>query len=281
MTTPNVPLKVHGGKYYLANDIIDLMPPHRHYVEAFAGGLSVLLARDPNDPRFWVGTDGSNRGVSELVNDVDARLMGFWRVLRDEETFAAFSRQVSAIPLARPAWQEAHAHVSNGDPVADAVAFFTDARQSLAGRKTGFTSITRNRLRRGMNGNASEWLSAVDGLPEVHARLRQVVIECMDALKLIPREDTSDTLFYCDPPYVHATRVSRGVYGEHEMSEADHRRLLEVLNGCKGKVILSGYSSRMYEDALRDWSREEIKIANHAAGGTTKREMTEVLWTNF
>jgi hypothetical protein len=23
-----------------------------------------------------------------------------------------------------------------------------------------------------MNGNASEWISAVDGLPEVHARLR-------------------------------------------------------------------------------------------------------------
>jgi hypothetical protein len=45
-----------------------------------------------------------------------------------------------------------------------------------------FTPVTRTRTRRQMNGNASEWLSAVEGLPAVHARLRRVVIEEMPAL---------------------------------------------------------------------------------------------------
>jgi len=40
------PLKWHGGKHYLAPQVVARMPPHRHYVEPFAGGLSVLLARD-------------------------------------------------------------------------------------------------------------------------------------------------------------------------------------------------------------------------------------------
>jgi DNA adenine methylase len=283
-TTPTTlipPLKWHGGKHYLARRIVALMPKHLHYVEPYAGGLAVLLARDPDDPRLWSGTDGSHRGVSEVVNDIDLRLMNFWRVLRDEETFARFRRQVEAIALARAGWQEAHDHVYGADPVAGAVAFFVNCRQSLAGRQAGFTSITRNRTRRGMNGNASEWLSAVEGLPAVHARLRRVVVENMDALRLIPREDGPGTLFYCDPPYVHATRVSRGVYGEHEMSEADHRRLLEVVKGCKGKAMLSGYPSALYDAALADWSRHTFELPNNAAGGSTKARMTEVLWCNF
>jgi hypothetical protein len=52
-----VPLKWHGGKYYLARRIIALMPRHLHYVEPFAGGLAMLLARDPDDrgsiPKKW------------------------------------------------------------------------------------------------------------------------------------------------------------------------------------------------------------------------------------
>jgi D12 class N6 adenine-specific DNA methyltransferase len=51
------PLKWHGGKWYLAPKIVALMPAHVHYVEPFAGGLSVLLAKDP-------------AGVSEVVNDI-------------------------------------------------------------------------------------------------------------------------------------------------------------------------------------------------------------------
>lgn len=45
------PLKWHGGKHYLAQKIIDLMPKHLHYVEPFGGGLAVLLNKDPFDPR--------------------------------------------------------------------------------------------------------------------------------------------------------------------------------------------------------------------------------------
>src|SRR5215467_10397855 len=68
------PLKYHGGKQYLARRIVALMPPHTHYVEPFAGGLAVLLAKDPE-------------GVSEVVNDLDQDLTNFWRVLQGAETF--------------------------------------------------------------------------------------------------------------------------------------------------------------------------------------------------
>lgn len=76
-----LPLKWHGGKFYLARRIVALMPPHLHYVDPYAGGLAVLLARDPADRRLWSGTTASRRGLPEVVNDLDGRLINFRRVL--------------------------------------------------------------------------------------------------------------------------------------------------------------------------------------------------------
>ena len=80
------PLKYHGGKHYLAKRIVELMPPHLHYVEPFAGGLAVLLAKDPE-------------GVSEVVNDIDGELTNFWRVLQDPDDFDRLQRPVQATPF--------------------------------------------------------------------------------------------------------------------------------------------------------------------------------------
>jgi DNA adenine methylase len=273
MSTLTLPLKVHGGKNghhgKLARWIVSLMPPHTHYAEPYAGGLAVLLARDPV-------------GVSELANDLDGRLMNFWNVLADPKLFEQFRRRVEPVGLSRRAWDAAHAHAHGTDPIADAAAFFVDCRQSLAGRRKGFTSPTRTRTRRGRNGNVSEWVGAVEGLPEVHARLRgRVFFENMPAVELIRREDTPATCFYCDPPYLQPTRTAKKAYGDFEMTEADHAELLDVLLACEGKVMLSGYPSALYDETLRDWNRHTFDVPNHAASGKKKRRMTEVLWCNF
>jgi DNA adenine methylase len=278
-----VPLKWHGGKAYLARRIVALMPPHRHYVEPFAGGLAVLLARDPNDRRLWVSGSSAQAGVSEVVNDLNGDLTNFWRVLACPERFPEFQRRLMATPLSRVVWEEAGSVLTpdgGADELSRAVAFFVRCRQSRAGTFRGFTSLTRSRTRRGVNGNASEWLSAVDGLPAVHARLRPVVVENLDALRLIKREDTPGTLFYCDPPYLHSTRASTNAYA-HEMTAAGHRELLKVLLDCRGKVMLSGYRSALYDRALAGWTRHDFDLPNHAAGGEVKRRMTECVWCNF
>jgi DNA adenine methylase len=273
----NLALKWHGGKYYLASRLVSLMPPHLHYVEPFFGGGAVLFARNPDDPALWLFP---HQGVSEVINDINCRLINFWRVLQDPETFASFRRRVEAIPMARIEWEEAHSHSYGCDSIADAIAFFVDCRQSRSGLMNSFTAVTRNRTRRRMNGNVSEWLTAIEGLPEVHRRLSRVLIERMDALELIKREDTPGTLFYCDPPYLHETRTATDAYA-HEMNKEQHRELLTTLLGCKGKVMLSGYSSDLYESVLAHWNQHTFDLPNNAAGGEKKRRMTEVLWCNF
>jgi len=267
-------LKWHGGKHYLAGRIVDLMPPHTHYVEPYAGGLAVLLAKSPD-------------AVSEVVNDVDGRLTNFWKVLQDEEMFSAFHRFVEAIPFSEVEWQEAskasaasRRPLGKDEMVRDAAAFFVLCRQSLAGRMKGFASLSRSRTRRNMNEQASAWITAVDGLPAVHARLRRVVVLCRPAIAVLRSEDSSDTLFYLDPPYLNETRSVPDVYG-FEMSQADHRELLELIRGARGKIMLSGYPSDLYDSALSGWSRHTFDLPNNAAAGKSKARETEVLWCNF
>ncbi len=277
------PLKWPGGKHYLANKLIDLMPRHVHYVEPFAGGLSVLMHRDPDDETLWLPP---HKGVSEVVNDRYGQLMNFWRVVQDPKTFARFRRQVEAIPLSRQSWEEARAWLASRDlsgepdPIADAVAFFVRCRQSRSGTMQSFTPLTRSRTRRRMNGNVSEWLGAVEGLPAVHDRLRRVAIENRPAIEVIQREDGPGTLFYCDPPYLHSTRNATAVYA-HEMTEAEHRELRDALRQVEGKVMLSGYPSELYDTTLHDWTRHTFDLPNHASGSKTKDRETEVVWCNF
>jgi DNA adenine methylase len=269
MTPITPPLKTHGGKGAfhgkLARWIVSLMPPCVHYVEPFFGGGAVLLARDPE-------------GTSEVANDLNGDLTGFWRVLQGADTFERFRRVVAAVPLSEAEWQSAGgllARRDEADPVRRAVAYFVSCRQSLAGRMDNFAPLSRGRTRRGMNEQASAWLTAVEGLAEVHGRLKRVAILNRPALEVIRQQDGPGTLFYCDCPYLHETRATTKEYGPFEMSEADHRELLDALRQCRGKVILSGYPSRLYDDSLRGWDRHTFEMPNNAASGAKKGRETE------
>ena len=274
MKTLTQPLKWHGGKHYLAKRIIELMPPHIHYVEPFFGGGSVLLQKP-------------YEGVSEVVNDRHRYLINFWKTLRDELAFGVFRSECERTEFGTEAWQEALNRESGKpilappDPYA-AHAFFVKMRQSRQGIGKDFATLTRNRTRRGMNEQVSSWLTAIEGLPEVHARLKRVVILNDDACKVIRQQDGPNTFFYCDPPYLHETRASTGEY-EHEMSVEQHEELLKALGGIEGKFVLSGYPSKLYEQhqAGNGWRRVDIEIDNKASSAKVKEKKTECLWMNY
>ncbi len=288
------PLKWHGGKYYLRNWIVGLMPPHLHYVEPFFGGGGILLARDPD--RDWMLSPenpklpAALKGSSEVANDIHGELTNFWKVLQSAEDFEAFRQKVALTPFSQvefeAAFDASEAAVEKVDTsehrVARAHRFFILARQSRQGLMRDFATLSRNRTRGRINEQVNAWLSVVDGLPDVHERLRKVLILNQDACDVIRKQDGPNTLFYCDPPYVHETRSTTADY-HHEMTEDQHRRLLDVLAGIEGRFMLSGYPSELYSqwEQKHGWKRHEYLIDNKAASGSVKEVKTECLWCNF
>ena len=258
------PVKWHGGKYYLCHRIIDFFPPHHTYVEPFGGGGSVLLNKEPSQV--------------EVYNDLDQRITRFFRVLRDQGE--ELRLRLALTPYSEVEFNEACQSAS--DEIEQARRDFVRWRLSLGGRGDSF-SFTLHRVRRGMADVVSGYLSMIDDqLPLITERLRRVEIVMRPAVDVIRAWDNPETLFYCDPPYVHETRheSSRDVYG-CEMSEDDHRALADVLLRCAGKVVLSGYPSPLYDNLYSKWRKVHFDIANHAAGGRSKARKTEVLWMNW
>jgi DNA adenine methylase len=106
-------------------------------------------------------------------------------------------------------------------------------------------------------------------------RFAEVQIEQQDFAHLIAAYDSPETLFYCDPPYLPETRSAGGY--RHEMTRDDHLRLLETITHTKGMVILSGYRSNLYDEALRDWQRIDKLTVNHSSN-VAREKRTECIW---
>lgn len=269
------PIKIHGGKSYLAEWIISHFPPHIHYVEPFFGGGSVLLSKKPSQ----------YKNVSEVVNDIHLELTNFWQVLQSPEEYPEFHRLCEVTPFSEVEFCLAKNNVP--DPsitprVRRAWKFFILARQSRQGLQKDFATLSRNRTRRGINEQISAWLSAIEGLEEIHKRLRTVVVLHDKAVNVIRKQDGPNTFFYLDPPYLHETRETTKDY-LHEMEFNDHVALLKVLATIQGKFALSGYPSQLYHEYQNKhgWACDSKTIDAKSSSQDEKPTRVECLWMNY
>jgi DNA adenine methylase len=86
---------------------------------------------------------------------------------------------------------------------------------------------------------------------------------------------TGRELVYCDPPYLHSTRNDSHIYN-YELTEADHTRLLEIIKALPCMVLISGYWSALYAQALRAWNTASFQTVTRAG-----KVVTEWLWYNY
>jgi len=256
--------------------ILPTLPSCKRYCEPFGGGASILLAREPVEV--------------ETYNDVNPALGDFFRVIADPELFEQFYRRVSPLPYSRALYNECReTWRDEPDRIKRAAKWFVVARQSFSGCFGSGWGSTKMGCCAGVAQEPHKWMGAIDRLPEIHARLQRVQIECADWRTILDRYDTPETLFYCDPPYMHGTR--RGGKYQHEMRDADHAELVDCLLAVKGKVALSGYPNETYaplDDA--GWTRHTWHTSCNAAGrtrgsglqgkgtATAKQPRTECLW---
>jgi DNA adenine methylase len=161
--------------------------------------------------------------------------------------------------------------------------FYVRARQVRTGlaqtASLGRWANCKSTSRAGMSGVISRWLGGVEALPEIAERLLRVQIENRSALDVIELYDSPETLFYCDPPYVHETRGDDNVYG-HEMSDQAHRELAEILNSVKARVALSNYPCPLIDELYPPphW-RKAVSPARTIH--STKGKRAEALWMNY
>lgn len=214
-TTTNsdtISLTYPGGKGNLYQRLISLIPPHRVYVEPFAGGGAVARMKRP--ARVNIAIDADTEALAALRSII----------------------------------------VRNGVGCPGGLAKDGDT----AGGRIAKNGERGRRHRRGgeaarwqfLNTDALAWLAAYDW--------------------------RGDEFVYADPPYLRYTRKQARALYRHEMTNGQHRQLLSVLTGLPCPVMISGYHSEMYAQALAGWHVQTFDVLTR--GGSPA---TEYVWMNY
>lgn len=247
-------LRYPGAKWSLASKIAASFQPHYHYVEPYFGSGAVFFTKDPSP--------------HEVLNDTNQWVVNLFRVLRDRTEDLCWALETT--PWSRDEY--AISHIATGDDLEDARRFVVRCWQAHASdlaKKTGW----KNRgVRQRAQGMSHRWKKVPDQLRALAWRLADAEIENRPALEVMRRHAAPDCLIYADPPYLHSVRTQT-MY-EQEMTDDDHKAMLEVLLAHPGPVVLSGYANDLYDSALQGWDRITLKPPKVEKGASR----TEVLW---
>jgi DNA adenine methylase len=264
----NSPIKYFGGKNAMSNKILEYFPKNYitlNYVEPFCGSAALLFHKEMSP--------------IEIINDIDKNIYNLFKVLIDKDKFSEFKELCDLSLFSEDLNKEYKLSLKNDNlsEIDRAYKYFYVNRTSYNG--FGGLSVSAV-IRRNMSKSVSDYLSAIDGLYEIHNRLSKVIIHNTNAFDLIQKWDVDNTIIYCDSPYELSTRSS-GKY-PHDMTNENQDEYLNILANIKNaKLLISGYNCERYNILDKNgYNRVDIetKTQNTNRVGKTK---VESLWFNY
>lgn len=255
-----------GAKTRIAKQIIENIPPHNAWVEAFCGSAAITLAKKP--------------APIEIINDIDDQITNLFEQLRSNHN--KLCEQIRLTPYSRAEYQKALLNQINISPLEKARRFLVATMMTINStyaNKSGF-SVSHSYARNNKEARVNRWFNLSERLEKVVDRLRCARIENRDAKDiLLTFQYRPATLVYLDPPYF----VKRGhKYFIDANDQGFHEELLKICIKSKCMILISGYENELYDEMLteeRGWSKSTINAFTKGTNGKTFSR-TEVLWKN-
>jgi len=232
--------RIFGGKSHIIKHILPLIPKHRVFVEVFGGGASLLLNKEPSDV--------------EVYNDINEELVNLFRVVKERPN--EFYHAFDLILYSRKVREDLQQSEIPTDPLDRAVRYWYLLNTSFCGDVYGGFSGAGCREKN----EAKAFFNRLGNVFKVAQRLRNVVIENLDFRRLIPMYDSTDTFFWCDPPYFELTED----YYEFRFDVSDHLSLCRILAEAKGKWLLIYNDCPEIRALYSDFSILKLKLQKDA-----------------
>lgn len=258
--------KVPGSKWTHAEWIVAHMPRRPVYLEPCCGSAAVLWAKP--------------RSCTEIINDIDDRVVALFTVLRDRP--GELARVVGLTPYARAEWRKSR--TGGGKPLDElelARQFLVESWQShgaRTGTRSGWRRDGKENGRRGRS-FAQEWADLPARILAATERLRGVHIESRPAIGLLAAYRGPAVLVYLDPPYPSSTSQGErdALYRHEMMTIEEHAEMLAEALLHPGPMLISSYRNDLYDDILlgAGWT-----VVERAARGEHGVERVEALYRN-
>lgn len=261
------PFGYFGAKQRIASHIVNCLPPHHAWVDAFCGSAAITFAKEP--------------APIEVINDLDGQIVNLFKQLRENPD--ELCKAVSLTPYAREEFEQARSSNSDEDPIEKArlflVATMMTVNATIGSPRCGF-SFSQSYAREGREARVNRWYNLPERLAKVVERLKGVRVENRDARELLEMfSDRPATLIYMDPPYF----VKRNhKYVIDAKDKEFHEELLDLCCKSKSMLLISGYDNELYNRRLSErngWTRVTIKAYTRDTRGKDYAR-TEILWKN-
>ena len=241
--------------------ILPMIPAHKKYVEAFAGGAALFFAKGPS--------------LVEVLNDINGNVANFYRVMKMQ--FEALCLEIEATLHCEHTYKEAryiYRNPKDYDPLKRAWAFWVGSAMSFGSNLFTHFQITSNSADRSNPG--SQTAHKRERFRLTAGRLDNAMILEKDALVVIEKYNQVDTFLYLDPPYID---VNQGHYKGY--SREDFEALLKKIAGFNGRWILSSYQSDLLQDAVDTYGWVQTEFDQRLGVKGNKQRKTEVITANF
>lgn len=232
MTRVRPILRWPGGKSRMVPKLLPKLSPHTCYVEPFAGGVALLLAKA--------------RSPVEVINDLNGDLVALYRcaqfhleALLTELNFLLTSREMLGDFKQQPGLTD----------LQRAAPFLWRNRSSFQGGGTSFAvsktlpPITRSALE--------------DRLRALNTRLEGVAVENVSYERIFRLYDSPGTLFFCDPPYLNSSPSAYAGWQPDDM-----RAFADRLRALQGQWITTVDDSPFNRELFGDCTLETVVSQN-------------------
>jgi DNA adenine methylase len=302
-------LSWYGGKQKMIPNLLPLLPDSKVYVEPFCGGAALFFAKEPSPTEVLNDTNHQlinlyrvcqtpylreeliqrlvatpySRALYEQAKAIykestaDSVTQAWAIVVANQQAFSnktamgwAVDKKNSGCNILKK-WQNYRSEMTQC--VEQAWALYSLVYSSYGSKPAEGWAYEKGKTEKQ---SPVILRNRIDHLPTTVQRLNSVYLECDDALAVIKRWDTPDTLFYCDPPYPN---TDQGQYKGY--TQADFGALVDTLASIQGSFLLSCYPN----DAVpSDWEVFSFNTRMSAAGGKamaegrTDTKRVEMVW---
>ena len=250
------PLAWVGGKSQLTDTLIPLIPPHKNYVEVFAGAAWLLFRKEPSK--------------NEIINDINGDLVTLYRVIQNHlEEFVRYFKWclISRDEFARLRAMD-RAQLTD---IQRSAVFYYLVKCSFGAKITGQTfGVAKSGAPR------LNLLRIEEDLSAAHLRLSRVFIENLPYADALRRFDSKDAFFYVDPPYWDC----EDVYGEGIFGKPDFELLRAALTKVQGKWLVSINNVPQIRALFAGYEIREVATTYSINAGASK-PVTELLIANY
>ncbi len=220
-----------GGKTRLRPTILNSIPPHKCYVEVFAGSATVFFGKAPGVSR------------TEIINDVHGELVNLMKVISgtcfDEDVRQEFLQYLRYMPAAREVFED-WKHWKKDR--LDELTFAQRAFRFFYCVKKGFSCTPKGGYEASpFSLNRYNMSTDFEQIAE-RFRAKNAQIEMLDFRRLVEKYNNqrADVFFFMDPPYFVANDTNYYEFGFTTEDHEAHKACCDDINK-NGNTFLVTY----------------------------------------